>query len=78
MLMSAHAGDDKTNLDIWRRENNNQALDKLIRRYQDNVFAFILYQSSCDLDEAYEAAANCMSSVLNQLKDSSDTDLPVA
>jgi hypothetical protein len=32
---------DNTNLDLWRREQNSQALDKLIRRYQRGVFSFI-------------------------------------
>jgi len=75
--MGKRVADDNVNLDLWRNEQNSQALDKLIRRYERNVFSFILYQSTCDWNEAYEATADCLSDAFNSMKSAPGPPLPV-
>lgn len=48
---------DNMLFDLWRGERSEQALDKLIRRYAQKVYAFVLYLTGSDENTAYTIAA---------------------
>lgn len=45
---------DKLCLNLWRDEQSEQALNKLIARYDAKVYALVLYLTGCDENAAYE------------------------
>jgi len=75
--MGHRTENDKINLDLWRNEKSNQALDKMVCQYEKSVFSFILYFSGCDWDAAYEIAADSFVEIFAEIKSSVEESLPV-
>lgn len=62
--MSKRVEEDKILFSRWAKAGSPQALDKLIRMYKDDIYAFVLYLSGCDVNNSYEVTAGIFLDVL--------------